>query len=221
MNETVSDNTSLVGFTSKPYRKAEVRSRDHNTRSTCRNDKKRSGAGYLLVRLGICAVCFGAVLALKLKGDTEALAVIGSVTELSSERPSTDSIGRLKFVDLPSIIEVFAPSKANLLPVESGSFMTDDEGITLRLESVPGSNVISPAAGRVLRVGSDDIHGPYVVVLTSEDIEFELYGVDSIAVEAGQPVAQRQVLGKLSGSELTVRIFKSGRPVPPTDIFTS
>ena len=190
-------------------------------RASERNEKpaKSRGAAYLLIRLGVCALCLCGVLGLKLKGDEKTLAVIGGLTGSDGADEGEERLGRLRFVELPSIIEVFAPSKEPLLPVNAAEIRIADDGTRLILTTDSGAEVLSPVSGSVKAVGEDDSLGRYVTVAADGDTEFTVYGFAEVAVEKGQPVRVKQRLGSLEGSEAEVRVYKGGRPVSPAEIF--
>ena len=187
-----------------------------------KKQKKRvgQGAAFLLVRLGVCALAFTGVLGLKLSGRDEAIQVINELTGGENSGGSTDStLGKLKFVELPSIIEVFAPSDSAILPVTALDLkiLPDDGG--LAIVTAYGSDVVSPVDGRVKSVSEDPEFGKYVSVTADGDVEFAVYGLGEISVEQGQPVKQRQKLGSALGASVVVRAWKSGRPVDISEIF--
>lgn len=176
-------------------------------------------AGFLLIRLGICAAAFTLLLGLKLSGNDEALSVIGDLTERKNgDGQEEDASGRLRFVSLPSIIEVFSPSSGPVMPVSALSFDADESG-GLSIVAPVGSEVISPAGGRIKSVGIDPDLGKYVSVITDGDMEFAVYGFDEVSVEEGQPVRVRQKLGTVKGSAVTVRAWKNGRPIDLAELF--
>lgn len=187
--------------------------------SSRRSAGNRFGAGFLIVRLAICAVCFGAVIALKLRGGGEALEAVSAAVNSTPSTETEEKLGRLKFIDLPSIIEVFAPSSDPISPVEFTSAKLEDDGLTLVLEAAPRSPVVCPAAGKVTNIGVED-GVRFVTVLAANDIEFTLSGLAEVCVDKGQPVAQRQQIGPLADGGLSVRVYRSGRPILPGDYFT-
>lgn len=184
-----------------------------------RRRKKPSGAKvFLLARLGVCGAAFLAVLGIKLAGNERAISALGELTK--GEREGTESsLGRLKFVELPSMIEVFAPSAHAVLPVEALSLDLMDDETGLYIVSAYGSDIAAPADGRVKAVGLDPVLGTYVSVMTEDDVEFVIFGLGEVTVEEGQPVKQRQKLGALKGASATVRVWKDGRPADPGEIF--
>ena len=182
----------------------------------------RAAAGRigLIIRLGACALLFCGALALRLNGDEASLAAVsaaayGEETETDEE----DTLGRLRFVALPSIIDVFAPSREAILPVDALSFSTEEEGRLLVLSVRAGENVVSPAKGSVCAIGGDGENGVRIVIRTEDDREFALSGIGTPAVELGQPVKQGQKLAEAAGDRLFVRVTRGGRPVEPAEAF--
>ena len=203
-------------------RAASPTERKYRSAKNAKRGGSHNGAGYLLLRLGVCAACFCGILGLKLKGDPAALAVMGNIAENNGSgkgRAAEEQLGRLKFVDLPSIIDVFAPSDKAVLPAYALSFELSDENGLLKLVTTAGSDIVSPAEGRVRLVGEDEKLGRFVSVITEEDAEFTLYGFDVIDAEQGQPVKQRQKLGEAKDSSVFVRATKSGRPIDLEKLF--
>ena len=201
-------------FTSSGFNEGRrpIRSYSTFTRAKVPEGKRgRGSAAFLLVRLGLCAAAFCAVLGLKLAGNGEALAVMGEVNEGKQE--SGSNLGKLKFVELPSIIDVFAPSDSPVMPVNALDIRLTDEGESLAVVTAVGAEVVCPADGRVKAVGEDPELGKYVSVAVDGDIEFTIYGMGEIGVEEGQPVKQRQKLGNALGASVTIRAWRSGRPI--------
>lgn len=215
MDENANGDTLITAFVSKPAGKSGFAPRQSFTERR-RRERMRFGAGYLIVRLGICALCFGAVLTLKLRDSGKALEAISSAVNSTAEPQDSDALGRLKFIDMPSIIEVFAPSDGPVSPVEFTSYRLDDDGFTLCFEVIPRSKVVCPMAGKVtgLEEAGD---GASVTVLAKDDYEYTVSGLASLTVERSQPVAQRQQLGSAAGDVLYLRVYRAGRPVSPLD----
>lgn len=183
--------------------------------------KRLSGnAKYFLVRLGVCAAIFGTVLYLKLGRKDNAIAVIGELTDNkgTEENEGESRLGKLRFVELPSILDVFAHAKTALLPVEAESFDIAEGGV-LRLNAGAGALVVSPLEGKVASVGIDDALGRFVSIKTDGDVEFTLFGLGGAAVEKGQPVTRGQRIGELLGDALSVRVYSGGRPVDAAEFF--
>lgn len=186
-------------------------------RSTEKRKHKSGSTAFLLVRIGICALLLCCALALKLSGGNDALAVMG-VRSSDEEAGEDDTLGQLKFVELPSIIDVFAPSDYAAVPVASARTEAANEGFELIMHASVGESVISPSEGTVRSVSEDGALGRCVSVAGPDDTEFVIYGFETVEVEKGQPVKIRQKLGE-AGGDITVRVYRAGRPVDAASVF--
>ena len=139
--------------------------------------------------------------------------VPGSETEQES-RP-----GRLRFVQIPSIIQVFAPSSEPSLPVEASAYELIEDDTVLALAVRQGAEAHSPCTGKVKAVGFDDKLGEYVAVLGADDTEYRVFGLADISVEKGQPLTQNSILGKASGQTVFIKVFCKASPENPLDHF--
>ena len=219
MEKNESNLLETTAFYTKPAR-LEIRPKPRSEwNSTKQVRKGSSGMGYLLMRLGVCALVLCGVLAVKFSGDREALAVVGEMFTEEDDRSEEERLGRLKFVELPSIIDVFAPSKSPVLPTESIVFVTRNEGHELLISVEQGAEVFSPVEGRIRSVGDDNEKGRFIVVAAKDDVNYTVYGIDEVNVEEGQPVKQRQKLGSSAAETITVSADRSGRPLEILDVF--
>ncbi|MBQ7061529.1 MAG: M23 family metallopeptidase [Clostridia bacterium] len=170
----------------------------------------------------VCIAAFSLLLALKLSGaERNAVAVFGSGSEGADE--SDDArLGKLKLISLPGLITVFAPSDRPILPLKTeGGTVRDD--MIARICAPAGTEVLSVLEGRVRSVstvpGGDEgaPFGGSVTVSHDGGIEITYYGLGTIAVERGQRVLQRTVLGTLERDILFLRVTKDGRPIDPLE----
>lgn len=214
-NRTVLETSRFVSRSAEPKAKAAVSSR---RRSKENKSHDSFGAGFLVARLGVCALLLCGVIAVKLAGDTKTLEAVSAYTEPNATE-SEERLGRLKFVDLPSVIDVFAPSRAAVLPAKCEGFELKNDGFDLELLVEPGEEAVSPASGKVSEIGADDNLGRFVSIAASDDTVFTVYGLKELCVEAGQPVRQRARLGAAEGERLIVRITRAGRPIEPAEYF--
>lgn len=182
-----------------------------------------SGNRGLLLLLGVCTSAFMMLFALQIiRTDyaPDALAVIRSVMNNSNDdddERADDTLGKLQLVQLPSILEVFAPSNAPIPPLSMSNAVVDDESYTAKIYAPAGTLVTSVLAGTVKSVVPGDTLGGCVVVSHPDDIEVYYYGLGEILVERGQPILQNSSIGTLSGDILYLRVTKAGRPLDPFD----
>ena len=210
-----------TAFVSKGYGEGRRVSRGFSERMgflyKASRGKKGADSRFILIRLGVCAAAFMGILGIKLAVGGGVLAAANDISDKRDTGTNTEeSLGKLKFVELPSIIEVFAPSDAAVLPAAVLSFEMTEEGVTL--VTTAGAEVVSPVDGSIRDVGEDRTLGKYITVSADGDIELVLYGFGDIDVEKGQPVRKRQKLGTTLGSALSIKAFRAGRPIDVSDI---
>lgn len=181
------------------------------------------GSSGLLLLLGVCTSAFMILFALQIiRTDyaPDALAVIRSVMNNSNDdddERADDTLGKLQLVQLPSILEVFAPSNSPIPPLAMSNAVVDEESYTAKIYAPAGTLVTSALAGTVKSVVPGDTLGGCVVVSHADDIEVYYYGLGEILVERGQPILQNSSIGTLSGEILYFRVTKAGRPLDPFD----
>ena len=221
----------LSGFVSRPNssQARQQRSRELYMRrvgaASSADFRPKRGSAYLLIRLGVCLLLFCGVLALKLSSDERsgaALAVISSALGDPENDPEQDPerLGRLRFVKIPSIIEVFAPNARPSLPEDAVSVASIEEGTVLRVSVPAGSDVAAPCAGVVRVTGSDETYGAYAALTVSEDTEILIMGLGGVTVENGQPLSRTGLIGKApQDGMLYYKVLKNGRPVDAAEYF--
>lgn len=179
-------------------------------------------ANSMLIKFSICAASCAAVLLLKwadIPAADSALSVLK--TAVNEEYDPDDALGRLKFVELPGMIEVFADSIKLSLPLESGSKALADDSRLLVLTSAADSSVKACMNGTVKETGIDGEYGNYVRIRGENDTDLFLYGLSSTTVEAGQPVHSTDDVGSITAEKpLYVRLTVEGRPQNPADHFS-
>lgn len=180
--------------------------------------KERMGRVYLGLRLFVCALLLMGAIGLKLKGEEGALAVMGEPDyENGEEDRSEETMGRLKFVSLPSIAEVFAKKPAALMPCEAvGTERISSSELAFLTER--GTELVSPVSGRVEETGGEG-EGAFVRIAAEDGSEFTLTGVSESALETGRPVGAGQRIGLAFSSRILVRVAKNGLPVDPAAVF--
>ena len=177
-------------------------------RQRSKGRKKRGGyALSMMVKLGLCALGCAAALLIKLYGDTdetkETLYASSANSGNSDEDDLDEMLGKLRFVELPGILEVFAPDGLMELPIS----VDKEQQVRASLE------------GSVKETGEDAEKGLYVCI-TSGKLELCCYGLKSISVEDGQPVGAADNIGTApQGGSICITLKKDGRPVEPMEHF--
>ncbi|HHT87068.1 MAG TPA: M23 family metallopeptidase [Clostridiales bacterium] len=204
--------TNLSNFSSyEPHRRAKYNHRN------LRRSRKNSG-GLMPIKIGLCVgICLVVVMV-----NVFLSPLMARVTQIAEEPKSTDDgvLGRLRFVELPGIIEVFAGGDRLTLPVNYQSASLDATSTELELKCAPYATVTTCAEGVVKSIGIDDRLGMYIVIRHDGDIESLYYGFSAITVEEGQPIEKLDTLGVLDENGLLVmKINHSGVPKNPCDYF--
>ncbi|NLB62321.1 MAG: M23 family metallopeptidase, partial [Clostridiales bacterium] len=129
-------------------------------------------------------------------------------------------LGRLRFVELPSILEVFAGGDKLTLPVNYQSASLDATSTELELKCAPYATVTTCAEGVVKSIGVDEKLGMYLVIRHDDDLETLYYGFSAITVEEAQPIKKLDTLGVLSEEGLLVmKVTQYGAPKNPCEYF--
>lgn len=171
------------------------------------------------VGLLACVCVFSLLFALKLASSDlpgESIAVFRSAMDGGSAEEDDEQLGRLRLVQLPGLLSVFAASDTPVAPLSSEQAVTDDS-FTASLFSSPGAEVIAMLSGTVRAIDPVSEHGGSVTVACKNGLEITYMGLSEITVERGQPVLQRTELGKLEGEVLYLRVTKDGRPIDPLE----
>lgn len=182
--------------------------------------RRRLSAGftYVIVKLGLCAALCGIILALALSKAPAAEDTIASLKSAENDDNQTEeTLGKLKLVQLPSILEVFSPSDSPIMPVELKSTRLENGSYIAALYTVPGEEVRSSLSGTVKAISTDANLGGYIIIKHDADIEITYYGIDDISVEPGQPVTQNSTVGITKSGTLYFGVTRSGRPVDPLE----
>lgn len=177
-----------------------------NRKKRIANDKSLSS---ISIKIGLCiAICI-------------ALCIINLIQTPNQSANNTyeddDSPGKLRFVELPSIIEVFAGGDELTMPIGQYTEAELDDNNILTLKSSSNATVVTCSSGTVKAIGTDDELGAYVVIHHG-DIETYYYGLGHISVEERQIINKLDTLGLLTQSGiLRFKICKDGKIQDPRE----
>lgn len=178
----------------------------------------RGGRVYLAVRVGLAALLMAGALVIKLAGGSAALSAMTEPEESRGEgERAEETLGRLKFVELPSIAEVFAAKPSVIAPCRAvGTERVSSAELVFLTER--GSPLVSPVRGRVSEMGGEGEEA-FIRIIAEDGSEFTLKGVSGCELEPLRPVEAGQMIGSAASPRVTVRVTKNGMPLDPAAVF--
>ena len=182
---------------------------------------KPNNARSLLIKVGVCASACALVLLLKWIDTPKINSALDSVKNATVEDHEFDEmLGKLRFVELPGILSVFAPNDKFQSPIAFSSATIENDDTVLALRAAMKQSAVAASNAMVKAVGMDELLGQYVSLVTAEDVELCYYGLTSVSVEEGQLLCRTDdVGGILDGSLLYITVRKAGQPVNPLDFY--
>lgn len=174
--------------------------------------------GSMLAKMGICLLLCALALAAKAVYGGEDLAQTAANLTEKAEDIGGEYLGKLRFVELPGIIQVFSRDSRLSLNISGAVYQSSDDGMLLTVSNTTGKVVQSPDSGKI-KNASVDAEGKGAVELWMDgDIMISIDGFSELCVEEGQPVSRGDTLGS-GGDCLSVRVYKGGRPVEAGTLF--
>lgn len=183
-----------------------------------RTGSRRVRARSMWMKIGICLLILGAVIASEVLllsgGETVETAAAGD----QEDGGDGDVLGRLRFVEAGGVRSVFKVAQRWTLPVSAKTTELLEDDTLLCLVTEPGARIAVSASGEVTAVGFSEEYGAYARVSHGSDLESYYYNLTDVTVEEGQPLLAGDTLGAAAlDGRLYVRILRAGTPVNPTD----
>lgn len=206
------------GFTSKAYgrnkRKYTARyfSRPYRHWSTQRKDS----GGSMLAKIGICGLLAGLVLLSDFAGNAQIMETSSS-TAHNTEDIGGDYLGKLRFVKLPGIIQVFSSDSRLRIGAEYNGYQLNADETVLTVSGISSKSFASPADGTVKTLTYQNDKA-IMELSVDGDMVISFAASGEIAVEDGQPVKSGDTLYTAIES-VDISMTKEGRPVNPTEYF--
>ena len=180
-------------------------------------------AGSMMAKISLCLGVLLIALVLELGatvGDRqkEVFAAEGEARPQSTARE--ENLGAIYYVETGN--DDAAPTQgAESRRVKWAPPVRSDEVTLLREDSVVGFSALDTevaccCGGKVFSVGEDEDWGKYVRVRSAGDIDAVYYGLEEIAVRAGQTVAAGDLLGTVPvGRRVYLSVSEKGAPQDP------
>ena len=185
-------------------------------------EKAAAPRGSMMAKLSLCLGVLLIALVLELGGTSSnrQRAVFAAEGEKRPEATArSEELGALHFVETGNTLPTAEAVESRRIkwapPVRSG------EVTLLREDSVVGFSALNTevsccCAGQVFAVGEDEDWGNYVRVRSAGDVDAVYYGLEEIAVRAGQTVAAGDLLGTVPvGRRVYLAISEKGAPQDP------
>lgn len=205
------------GFRSKAYgrnkRKYTARyfSRSYRPRSAQNNDDGNS----MIAKIGLCVMLGGLVLLSEFAGNMETMEA-SSNSKQNTEDRGGDYLGKLKFVELPGIVQVFSSDARLGINAEYTDCTVKDESI-LTVNGISSKTFPSPADGTVKTIVNQN--DKTIIELSIDgDMVISFAAAGTAAVEEGQPIKNGDTIYSALES-VDITMTKGGRPVNPVDYF--
>ena len=203
------------GFTSKAYgrnkRKYTARyfSRPYRHWSTQRKDS----GGSMLAKIGICGLLAGLVLLSEFADNV----LTSYNTVQNTEDIGGDYLGKLRFVELPGIIQVFSSDSRFRISTDYETYQLNNDETILTVNGISSKEFASPADGTVKTVINQNDKAIIELSLDG-DMVLIFSASGETAVEEGQPVKSGDTLYTAIES-IDISMTKEGRPINPSDYF--
>ena len=211
-------------------REVKVTERTQNagpcSRFTVREPEEKATvrAGSMMAKLSLCLGVLLIALVLELGGATAGRQRQVFAAEAEKRQPQTtareENLGTIYYVETGN--DDAAPTQgAESRRVKWAPPVRSDEVTLLREDSVVGFSALDTevaccCGGKVFSVGEDEDWGKYVRVRSAGDIDAVYYGLEEIAVRAGQTVAAGDLLGTVPvGRRVYLSVSEKGAPQDP------
>ncbi len=179
-------------------------------------NKKDNGVS-MLAKMGICILLAGLVLLSDFMGSKQTLLEVSSDIAKGTEDIGGDYLGKLRFVELPGMIQVFSSDAKLRIDTEYDSWQLNEEKTEMTINGIAGKALASPADGTIKNVSADN-EITNLELSMDGDVVLCLSACGESVVEEGQPIKAGDTLFK-SIESVEIKVIKSGRPMDPTEYF--
>ncbi|MEG1547749.1 MAG: hypothetical protein RR232_01660 [Clostridia bacterium] len=190
---------------------------NHNKNRSTTQDN--AGFSSMFIKIGICAAVCALVLVIKLIDDSAMTIYNSADSGTAIDEEFDESLGKLKFVALPGILDVFAPDGKLQLGFEYDSKKVLDDNSALCIFASKVQNIPIPVDCVVKEVSNIAETCVSVSITTEDDIEIVYRGLSKAAVEEGQRLTSGDTLGQSGENTLTIQVYLQGRPCDPMEVF--
>lgn len=212
-------NVHHSGFESRVYgrERRKYTSRYFGRQYRRRNSSRNENSSSMLAKMGICALLAGLVLLSEFFGGSEMLMEVSSEITENTEDIGGDYLGKLRFVELPGIIQVFSADARLHIGTEYQNYQLNDDKTIMTISGIGATPLPAPSDGTIKTLSSEG-ESSRIELSKDGDMVISFTAIGETAVEEGQPVKAGDTLFK-SVESVDIGITKSGRPVDPTEYY--
>ena len=179
-------------------------------------------SGSMMAKISLClgVLLIALVLELGGRGANRQAEVFAAEAARPQSTAREENLGAIYFVETGAV-GTAQTQEADVQRVKWAPPVRSDEITLLREDSVVGfsalnSQVSCCCGGQVFAVGEDEDWGKYVRVRSAGDIDTVYYGLEEVAVRAGQAVAAGELLGTVPvGRRVYLSVSEKGAPQDP------
>jgi len=214
----MSGNVQHNGFTSKAYgrNKRKYTARYFSSPYRHWSTQRKDSGGSMLAKIGICGLLAGLVMLSDFAGNAQIMETSSS-TAHNTEDIGGDYLGKLRFVKLPGIIQVFSSDSRLRIGAEYNGYQLNADETVLTVSGISSKSFTSPADGTVKTLTYQNDKA-IMELSVDGDMVISFAASGETAVEEGQPVKSGDTLYTAIES-VEISITKEGRPVNPTEYF--
>jgi len=211
----MSGNVQHNGFTSKAYgrNKRKYTARYFSSPYRHWSTQRKDSGGSMLAKIGICGLLAGLVMLSEFADNV----LTSYNTVQNTEDIGGDYLGKLRFVELPGIIQVFSSDSRFRISTEYETYQLNNDETILTVSGISSKSFASPADGTVKTVINQNDKTKIELSLDG-DIVLSFSAIGETAVEEGQPIKSGDTLYTAIES-IDISMTKEGRPVNPSDYF--
>ena len=215
-------NIQHSGFNSKAYgrnkRKYTSRyfSRSYSQKSRHRH-RVYDESNSMIAKIGICVLLAGLVLLSDYVTDSTMTIEASSNIENNADDIGGEYLGKLRFVELPGIMQVFSSDAKLRVGVEYADLRINDQKTIMTVSGISSDSFPSPVNGRIKTLITDE-DATKIEISADGDLVVSFTAKNEATVEEGQPIKAGDTLFEAIDS-VDIGITKSGRPVDPSQYF--
>lgn len=151
----------------------------------------------MLTKLGISTAVCALLLAVMLSDVPLVDRIAGNIeTLLQYEVNPEETLGRLKFVQMPDFANVFGARSSYALPIKDGEVTLNSKTGLVKISGAAQCDVLAFDGGTVIDAGVDEALNGFIKVDHGQGFVSSYFGLAAVKVEKNQPIKKGDALGR-------------------------